>query len=116
MAHCSECDYYHEKSLSFLQKQAGCVASCGLEGWRPTDRMESCNTKEKQFSSLTQYHSLRPWRRASERGERSWRESEGGMQGEKGRGEREIFTYNLGLIGEAGALSSIPGFDTSAHN
>lgn len=42
------------RSPSHSLRQADCAANCGLGGWRPTDRMESCNTKEKQFGSSTQ--------------------------------------------------------------
>lgn len=42
------------RSPSHSSRQADCAANCGLGGWRPTDRMESCNTKEKQFGSSTQ--------------------------------------------------------------
>lgn len=41
-------------SPSHSSRQADCAANCGLGGWRPTDRMESRNTKEKQFGSSTQ--------------------------------------------------------------
>lgn len=42
------------RSPSHSSRKADCAANCGLGGWRPTDRMESCNTKEKQFGSSTQ--------------------------------------------------------------
>lgn len=42
------------RSPSHSSRQADCAANCGLGGWRPTDRMESRNTKEKQFGSSTQ--------------------------------------------------------------
>lgn len=54
LAPCTVSEGVTIRSPSHSSRQADCAANCGLGGWRPTDRMESRNTKEKQFGSSTQ--------------------------------------------------------------